>query len=148
MKEASMETLEHFPVSVVEEGGVFTIQQQVGSTADDVVTICITADQAKQVGKFLIRVREPVEESPDAAVGFDQFWSQYPRKDAKARALEVWKRHNLGSKREVILAHLAAIKQTPQWTDQGGRFVPHAGTYLSQKRYLDEVETEDFSSFK
>lgn len=69
-------------------------------------------------------------------------------KDGKARALDIWKRHRLGGKLQVVIAHLTAIKQSPQWTDQGGRFVPHAGTYLSQRRYLDEVESEDYSLFK
>lgn len=145
-----MESIEHLPVSITVEDGRYTIQQQVGSTADDVITICITTDQAKQIGRFLLKEREQEHDpdAPGADQGFDQFWASYPRKDGKARALDIWKRHRLGSKLQVVLAHLTAIKQSPQWTDQGGRFVPHAGTYLSQRRYLDEVESEDYSLFK
>jgi hypothetical protein len=138
--------MEHLHVSVSFEDGRFTITQQVGSTADDVITIVITADQARQVGKFLLRERgEPAQEAAD---GFDQFWSAYPRRDGKARALDLWKRHRLSSALPTILAHLSVIKQCPQWLDHGGRYVPHAGTYLSQKRYLDEVAGEDFRLFQ
>ena len=145
-----MESLEHLPISITYEDGSFIIQQQVGATADEVITIQVSSDQAKQIGRFLLKEREQEHDpdAPDAEQGFDQFWSSYPRKDGKARALDIWKRHRLGSKLEVIIAHLANIKQSPQWVDQGGRFVPHAGTYLSQRRYLDEVESEDYSLFK
>lgn len=145
-----MESLEHLPLVLTVRDGRYIIEQQIGATADDVITIQISADQAKQVGKFLLKEREQDQDpdEPGSDQGFDQFWSSYPRKDGKARALDLWKRQRLGNKLQVVLTHLTAIKQTPQWTDQGGKFVPHAGTYLSQRRYLDEVESEDFSLFK
>jgi len=145
-----METLEHLPLVLTVSDGRYIIEQQIGGT---VVTIKIGADQATQVGRFLLKEREPDQgdlfaDEPGLDQGFDQFWSSYPRRDGRARALDLWKRQRLGNKLQVVLAHLTAIKQTPQWTDQGGKFVPHAGTYLSQRRYLDEVEVEDFSSFR
>ena len=148
--ESHVESLEHFPISMSFEDGSFVIHQQVGATADEIIAIRISADQAKQIGRFLLKEREQEHDpdAPGADDGFDQFWSAYPRKDGKARALDIWKRHRLGGKLQVVIAHLTAIKQSPQWTDQGGRFVPHAGTYLSQRRYLDEVESEDYSLFK
>ncbi len=145
-----MDSLEHFPISISVADKAVVIHQQVGSTADDVITIQISVDQAKQIGRFLLKEREQDHDpdAPGADDGFDQFWSMYPRKDGKARALDIWKRHRLGGKLQAVITHLAAIKQSPQWTDQGGRFVPHAGTYLGQRRYEDEVESDDYSRFQ
>lgn len=143
-----MNSMQHYPVNITEEDGVFTIEQSIGATADDVVTIKLTSDQAKQIGKFLINDSKPaIQDSPELVGGFDDFWKAYPRKDGKARALDLWKRQHLHAKAAAVMQHLNAIKHTEQWTQDGGRYIPHAGTYLSQRRYLDELEQEDNSQF-
>lgn len=143
-----MQHLEHFPVYVERDGTVFTISQQFGSTADDVVTIKITGDQAKQVAKFLNKTDgAPEGDAPELSGGFDDFWSAYPRKDGKARALDIWRRNHLHRVTDTVMRHLNSVKHTEQWTSAGGKYVPHAATYLSQRRYLDEVAQEDNSQF-
>ena len=147
-----MRNLTHHPITITHSGDEFVISQCVGDTADDVITIRISEDQALQIAKFMVAAKaksnsdqpEPLE----LADGFFEFWSEYPRKDGKARAFELWKRHHLHKQRETVMAHLVAVKQTEQWTKDGGKFVPHAATYLSQKRYLDEVEQEDITAWK
>jgi hypothetical protein len=42
-----VDSIEHLHVGISFEDGRFTITQQVGSTADDVIEIVITADQAR-----------------------------------------------------------------------------------------------------
>lgn len=144
-----MRHLTHNPISITHQDDEYVISQQVGETADDVITIRVTEDQAAQISKFLAPPAAPRQSIPDGVLdeGFSDFWSLYPRKDAKARALDIWRRQQLANKKQVVIDHLVAIKATDQWTKDGGRFVPHAATYLSQKRYLDDVEVEDVSLF-
>jgi hypothetical protein len=143
-------SLTHYPISITHSGDEFVISQSIGDTADDVITIRLSEDQASQISKFLAGKDKPVEaegESPELADGFAEFWTEYPRKDSKARAFDLWKRQRLHAQRELVMTHLRTIKVTEQWTRDGGKFVPHAATYLSQKRYLDEIETEDVSAW-
>lgn len=143
-----MAHLEHFPIAISEEDGVFTITQQFGSTADDLVTIKITSDQAKQIAKFLNSSKVEFDaDAPGLDAGFAEFWQAYPRKDGKARAFDLWKRQHLHRVAERVMLHLNSVKHTDQWAKDGGRFVPHASTYLSQRRYMDEVEQEDSRQF-
>jgi len=139
--------LHHLPLHIEEEDGVFTIHQTVGATADDVITIKITQDQAQQVAKFLTKPKQSTAEDAALVDGFADFWSAYPRKEGKARALQLWKTHRLHSQQALVMRHLNSVKHEDQWTEHGGRFVPHAATYLSQRRYLDEVVQADNSQF-
>ncbi len=146
-----MRNLTHNPISITHSADEFVISQLVGETADDVVTIKITEDQAQQIAKFLVAKNKSANEgepvSPELANGWLEFWSEYPRKDGKARAFDLWKRQGLHAQQGAVMTHLRSAKQTEQWTRDGGKFVPHAATYLSQKRYLDEIESEDVSAW-
>jgi hypothetical protein len=71
---------------------------------------------------------------------FDVFWELYPRKQAKQRALSSWLKLRpnatlAGKITESVKAHIG----TDQWQDAGGRYIPHAATFLNQKRWEDEV---------
>jgi len=144
-----LRNLTHHPISISHTGDEFVINQIVGDTADDVVSIKISEDQAAQIARFLVaKDRSTESESPELANGWVEFWNEYPRKDSKARAFEVWKRQRLHAQQQTVMTHLRTIKLTDQWTRDGGKFVPHAATYLSQRRYLDEVEAEDTSQWQ
>lgn len=70
---------------------------------------------------------------------FDAFWSAYPRKDGKAQAKKAFLKVKPSVEiLQQISASLAAYKQTKQWQDR--QYVPHASTWLNQKRYEDNVE--------
>lgn len=144
-----MKSLTHLPIAITHEGDEFVISQSVGATADDVVSIRISEHQAAEISKFLTQKDKPDESEPLClADGFILFWMEYPRKDGKARAFEIWKRQRLHLQANQVILHLRAVKATDQWIKDGGRFVPHAATYLSQKRYLDEIEAEDASAWQ
>lgn len=147
-----MRSFTHNPIAITHSNDEFVISQSIGETADDVITIRITEDQAQQIAKFLSGKSTQVStdsetDSPELQEGWLEFWAEYPRKDSKARAFDLWKRHRLHAHREVVMNHLRSVKNTEQWTRDGGKFVPHAATYLSQKRYLDEVDSEDVSAW-
>lgn len=69
---------------------------------------------------------------------FDAFWSQYPKKDGKQAALDVWRKLNPDDVTQQMIAEdVARRSRGPQWTKDGGQFIPHARTYLHQKRWQD-----------
>jgi len=69
---------------------------------------------------------------------FDRFWSAYPRKVGKGRALQVWKRQNLDNLLDQILSTLSWQVHSNQWRSEGGKFIPHPTTWLNGKCWLDE----------
>jgi uncharacterized protein YdaU (DUF1376 family) len=72
----------------------------------------------------------------DISSDFDIFWQAYPRKEGKQSAKKIWNttRPNL----QDVLKTLAWQKESKQWFEKAGQFIPMASTYLRQMRYLDE----------
>ena len=68
---------------------------------------------------------------------FDEFWTEYPRREAKAQALKTWKSKNLDVLADQIIADVKRRKaEHGAWLDG---FVPHASTYLNGERWTDEI---------
>ena len=72
-------------------------------------------------------------------MNFDDFWKLYPRKVAKVVATRSWKRL---TKKEVNKIEEVLPKQLKAWDKKEIQFIPHAGTWLNQKRFDDEIEEE------
>jgi hypothetical protein len=85
-----------------------------------------------------LTVYEPEPETFD--VWFEQkFWPFYPRKTAKAAALKAARAAGKSPKlRDEILTGL--YRQLPNLESREPEFIPHAATWLNQKRWLDEPE--------
>jgi hypothetical protein len=84
--------------------------------------------------------RKEGKEGNDASErdGFDDFWSQYPNKKAKADAYKAWSKLKPDEALQAsILKAIALQCQGADWLKEGGRFVPHASTWLNGKRWLD-----------
>ena len=85
--------------------------------------------------------KENKKNSPSPLFGFDQFWAAYPKKTAKPDAIKAYGKIKPD---EALLARiLSAIqkqKQTAQWQEDGGRFVPYPATWLNGRRWEDEVQ--------
>jgi len=86
----------------------------------------------------------PLQETPSSNQRiipsmFDQFWSIYPRKTDKGKALSKWllvcKRKDAPTWREVKRAILQQ-KQSERW--QEPMFIPMPATWLNQRRWLDD----------
>lgn len=80
--------------------------------------------------------------TPKGAVdnGFANFWNPYPRKTAKVQAQKAWAKLNPSPELQAqILAALAVQKQSEQWMKDGGAFIPHASTWLNQRRWEDQL---------
>jgi hypothetical protein len=72
--------------------------------------------------------------------GFDAFWDAYPRKVGKLAAQKAWKK--LKTPASILPKILEAIdrqRASPQWTKEGGQFIPHPATWLNQGRWEDDV---------
>jgi len=83
--------------------------------------------------------------SPTASeIDFDQFWSVYPKKTGKQTARKAWNSKANKSKPDIeaIIAAVNSAKESPQWTDNSGRFIPNPSTWLNRHGWEDEADTE------
>jgi uncharacterized protein YdaU (DUF1376 family) len=69
---------------------------------------------------------------------FEKFWQAYPRKVGKKPAYLAWKRS--GAPLEQLLSAVKAWQATEQW--QEVQFIPHAATFLNQRRWEDPAPAE------
>ena len=80
----------------------------------------------------------PTPKGVDDPPGFDEFWAEYPRHDARRKAVEAFGR--LAPDAELLREMLAAVRRqrsTPQWAKDGGQFVPMPATWLNGRRWED-----------
>jgi len=71
--------------------------------------------------------------------GFDRFWRAYPKKRSKGDAKKAWR--NLRPDAELenrILSAVEAAKKTPEWTKDGGQFIPYPATWLRREGWEDD----------
>lgn len=70
---------------------------------------------------------------------FEDFWAMYPRKVSKHAARELWKKKKLDNEYSDIIKALPSHIKQEQW--QSSKFIPHAVTWLRQRRWEDEIDT-------
>jgi hypothetical protein len=68
--------------------------------------------------------------------GFDNFWTAYPRKIAKADAERAWAK--IKPDLQAVLTALEWQCKSEDWTRDGGKYIPYPASYLNSKRYEDE----------
>lgn len=67
---------------------------------------------------------------------FEQFWSAYPKKIAKADAERAWDK--IRPDLQSVLTSLSWQTKSDDWTKDGGKYIPYPASYLNAKRYEDE----------
>jgi uncharacterized protein YdaU (DUF1376 family) len=70
---------------------------------------------------------------------FALFWDAYPKKRSKGQALKAWKQ--LRPSKELVDRILAAIekaKVSPDWTRDGGAYIPYPATWLHAMGWEDD----------
>ena len=80
---------------------------------------------------------------------FPDFWQAYPKKVAKLEAERAW--HRLNPSDELvdrILDNIERRKGTSEWTKGGQKFIPHPATYLSGRRWEDELPDESVGAME
>lgn len=81
------------------------------------------------------------DEEPAMVERFNEFWAVYPKKVGKKAAFKSWKKENPDATLHAqIMEKVTAAKETWQWQDEGGRFIPNPATWLNQGRWDDEYE--------
>ena len=83
-------------------------------------------------------VKRPCSESKPQAEGrsFTCFWEDYPAKINREDAWETWKAISPDAQTVGrIKAGLEAWKRSPQWTEDGGRYIPSAAKWLKDRRW-------------
>ena len=78
---------------------------------------------------------------------FNEFWTSYPKKVSKKKALEIWLKKIKPSDElfKVIMQSLKQYKQSEQWQKDGGKYIPYPTTWLNGERWNDEIKTTDQS---
>jgi phage replication O-like protein O len=82
------------------------------------------------------------KESASASPEFLAFWSAYPRKSNKDKALLAWQEtEGKRPSMEELLAALRRQAATPQWASDAGTYIPYPDRWLREKRWEDEIQT-------
>jgi len=90
------------------------------------------------------RTTKKPPQPPEGEFGFAEFWSAYPKKDAKTTALASWLKLAPDDElRATIVAAVTAKAQTRDWLKDGGQYVPMASTYINQRRWEDQSAQGD-----
>lgn len=72
------------------------------------------------------------------SLSFISFWDAWPshhRKVNKPKCFEVWQRKQCDTFAEKIVTHVKALRQSQQWLEDAGKYVPAPLVYLSQERW-------------
>jgi len=74
---------------------------------------------------------------------FADFWSIYPRKIGKDKALAAWKRKKLDAIADQIIEHVQIrIRRDRQWLEDQ-KYIPHPTTFLNRGGWKDEYEVAE-----
>lgn len=74
--------------------------------------------------------------SPEA---FETFWTAYPRKDNRKKAIDAWDK--LKPDQTLCRVMYGALKrqcQSEQWAEDGGKYIPMLSTWLNQRRWENQ----------
>lgn len=76
-----------------------------------------------------------------ASASFDKFWAIWPNKKDRKRSLAAFVKINPDDALlQTILTAVAAQSATAKWIEDGGKFIPHATTWLNGARWEDDVK--------
>lgn len=85
---------------------------------------------------------KPRSSRDDLAEPWRLFWQAYPRKVSKAEAEKAYRKLKPDAALQAtLLAAVALQAKSQDWTKDEGRFIPHASTWLNQRRWEDQVAT-------
>ena len=91
----------------------------------------------RMFNQLITNNQEPITNNHiDISSDFDIFWQEYPKKVGKEAARKSW--YKIRPNLQDVLKTLAWQKESKQWFEKGGQFIPNASTYLNQHRFLDE----------
>lgn len=78
---------------------------------------------------------------------FDLFWNSYPRRVGRKQAETKWNRMSVADQ-QFALASLAQWKQSYQWKQADGIYIPYGSTFLVSERWRDEAWLNSHAEIK
>lgn len=116
--------------------------------SDDINCNHLISD-APRIQSNTIRIQNPNPESeyesentPHTPQGgrFAEFWAQYPKKVGKGAAEKAFDRIKPDKQTfDRMMSAISAQKQSRQWTENNGQYIPNPATWLNQRRWEDEL---------
>lgn len=104
---------------------------------------------ASRIQSNTIRIQNPNPESeyesentPHTPQGgrFTEFWAMYPKKVGKGAAEKAFERIRPDKQTfDRMVSAISAQKQSRQWRENNGQYIPNPATWLNQRRWEDEV---------
>ena len=100
----------------------------------------------------------PKSPQGDESAAFAEFWHLYPKKSGQRDARAAWEELAPGENTQSqILEALRRAKDSPQWREENGRYIPKAAKWLREHRWdnlvplpvasYDIEELEELSHF-
>ena len=81
--------------------------------------------------------------------GFGRFWESYPRKTAKQEAIKAFEKLKPDAMLiETMVKAIERQKQSAQWQEDGGRYIPHPATWINQRRWEDVLPAKGQEKLK
>ena len=83
---------------------------------------------------------DKARETREMEARFNRFWTVYPRHSAKQNALKAFQK--LKPDDDLLDTMIAAVEKqraSPQWTRDGGQYIPMPSTWINGRRWEDEV---------
>jgi predicted phage replisome organizer len=75
---------------------------------------------------------------------FDTFWKAYPKKMSKGQAEKTFKKLKVDSELlEKMLSAIELQKDTKNWREEKGKYIPYPSTWLNAKGWENEVQVKD-----
>jgi len=71
---------------------------------------------------------------------FDIFWCAYPKKTGKGDAKKKFDKAIARASLETMLSAIERQKESRQWAEDDGKYIPNPATWLYQDRWLDEPQ--------
>ena len=91
----------------------------------------------KELEKEIETESEKEGDGPAGEGGFERFWKIYPKKVGKQLARKEFRKVTVDL--DTLLQGVRKQMDSAQWEKENGRFIPNPATWLSQKRWEDEL---------
>ena len=97
---------------------------------------CLDKDKDKDKDKDVLKEQYA---RARASTHFAEFWQQYPKKRSKGQAERAWQSLKPSDTLvDAIMAGLLRAKTSREWSEDGGKYIPHAATWLRAKGWEDD----------
>ncbi len=99
-----------------------------------------TFDESRNITKEELKKCAPKAKKPLCDKSFQRFWESYPKKQGKLDAQRAWGKLKPDTGlAEQIVKDVERRSRTVDWLKDGGKYVPMPTSYLSGRRWEDEL---------